>query len=67
MTHPTSDTPFYRNQLKELIDFQITGVNQDHEGYLCLILQKGNYTKALWLYSDDEGNNPGSFEIQGGN
>ena len=53
---------FYVKQLEVLVGETVEGVVTDEEGQF-FGLRIGS--KILWLLSDDEGNEPGSFEIQG--
>ena len=69
MTHPTvGEKDFRLKQLKPLIGGQImTGVVDDTDGYnlwLGLSIEKDEKSKILWFLADDEGNAPGSFDIQ---
>ena len=56
---------FYISQLKCLTDGKVIGFIKDKnsEYYGLIIKNKTGEKKAVWLYSDDEGNAPGSFEI----
>ena len=63
MTH--SNSAFYVNQLQPFVGRKISRVVTtpiDEWGQQYFGLRIGD--KIIWFYSDDEGNNPGSFEIQ---
>jgi hypothetical protein len=56
---------FYKKQLSLLIGGKVTSVVQDNEGeFFGLTIETKKKDQILWLLSDDEGNSPGSFEIQ---
>ena len=58
---------FYTERLQALIGQTVTATVSDAEGeFFGLLLRdaKGKQI-ALWLQSDDEGNAPGSFSIEG--
>jgi hypothetical protein len=56
---------FYKKQLSPLIGGKITSVVQDNEGeFFGLNISMKEKEFIVWLLSDDEGNSPGSFEIQ---
>ena len=64
MTHPTVATAkYYLKELDTLIGYTIHGTAHDEEGFLCLLLGKGEHKKALWFLADEEANNPGTFDI----
>lgn len=57
---------FYTDRLSPLVGAKVTAVVSDPEGEffgLSLTLPGGN-RKTLWFLSDDEGNGPGSFDIE---
>jgi hypothetical protein len=65
MTH--TDPRFYIAQLRDagILNTPLTGFAYDADGYIGLIFTKPDASRVvIWLYSDDEGNAPGSFEIQ---
>lgn len=56
---------FYTKQLDPLIGGKITSVISDSDGeFFGLEVTKGKKTFVIWFLQDDEGNGPGSFEIQ---
>lgn len=58
---------FYLEQLMPLVGATITGGVNDPDGEffgLELTLKSGE-KKTLWFLSDDEGNGPGSFSLEG--
>ena len=58
------ESKFYIEKLMPLVGGKLTGFVVDGE-YYGLVFTKPDKTKTIvWLYSDDEGNNPGSFELQ---
>ena len=63
-------TKFYTNKLKKLVGSKIESVtyaeedNYGNEFFGLVIKLKNGKEKILWLLSDDEGNAPGSFDIQ---
>lgn len=61
----TGTTKFYLDQLEPLIGGKIVQLADAGEGFYGIVIQtvpKG-IRKILILMSDDEGNDPGSFEI----
>ena len=56
---------FYKKQLTPLAGGRITSVATDPEGeFFGLEITTEERKYILWLLADDEGNSPGSFEIQ---
>ena len=71
MTHPTANTvEWYTDQLNKFVGWTVAGTliadPMSDGGFYALILQNPEKTGnvAVWFQSDDEGNWPGSFEIQ---
>lgn len=66
MTYPnTSTVNFYLKQLNPLVGGTIQGFVKDCQGFYALVIETpDDHIHYLWIYSDDEGNNPGSFMIQ---
>lgn len=57
---------FYVKQLSQVVGGTITTVAVDNENEffgLAIAMPDGN-RKVLWFLSDDEGNGPGSFDIE---
>jgi len=55
----------YLNKLGDFLGAKITGLVEAEDGFYGLELTKPDGKKvALIFFSDDEGNAPGSFEIQ---
>ena len=63
MTHPNAGGDWYKNKLRPLLGSEVVGIYQDEEGFLCIVCEKDDVTYHLWLFSDDEGNYPGSFDL----
>ena len=63
MTH--SPANFYVTQLNELFGAKVTGFVKDPDNlyYGIAFTLPDRSRKTLWLLSDDEGNNPGSFDL----
>ena len=64
MSHCSVD--FYVKELSPLVDGKIIKIVKDDsygEEYYGLLVQKGNKKYTMWILADDEGNGPGSFEI----
>lgn len=60
----TDATNWYLDQLKPLVGGTIVALADAGDEYYGLIVKtKAGPRKVLILLSDDEGNNPGSFEI----
>jgi len=59
-----SHAKFYIDKLLQFVDGKIVGVVNSPDGFFGLTIKVKNDTKVLWFLSDDEGNNPGSFDIQ---
>ncbi len=56
---------FYLNQLKPLVGGTITGTVTDLEGeFFGLRVRTHKQERVLWILRDDEGNGPGSFNIE---
>ena len=58
---------YYLDQLGKLVGGKIVGVAKDDSGdedFYGLIVEKGKKKRAIFFLRDDEGNGPGSFEIQ---
>ena len=56
---------FYVKILNELRGFKILGGVKDRgEEFFGLKVEKNGDAKVIWFLMDDEGNGPGSFEIQ---
>ena len=72
MPNTVSDTTnFYLEQLAVIVGGTVTGTVRsgvdetlDEEYFGLKIMGKDGKSKILWLLSDDEGNGPGSFEIE---
>ncbi len=60
----TEDQQFFLKQLSILLDGEIIGFVFDSNGYYGLKVKKEGQELAVWFYSDDAGNAPGSFDIQ---
>jgi hypothetical protein len=68
----TTDAMFYLNQLRCLVGGRVTGLARtgptengfEEEFFGLVIILPDGSSKTLILLSDDEGNGPGSFEIQ---
>ena len=66
MTWPTEQSvSWYTKQLDRFKGWVVIGTTTGDDGYYALLLKdpKTDELGAIWLYSDDEGNMPGSFEI----
>jgi len=68
---PSKQTRFYINKLKPLRGFIVCGFTYDatsdpteEQHYGIILKDRSENKKVLWLLRDDEGNGPGSFEIQ---
>jgi hypothetical protein len=63
---PKKRNEFYTDKLAALAGFTIVGAVTDTEGeFFGLQLRApSGILSTLWLLSDDEGNGPGSFELQ---
>lgn len=66
-----SESDWYMDQLSKykgwtVFDCLHADPGDDDEGFFALILQNSESHEkvAVWFYSDDEGNAPGSFMIQ---
>lgn len=60
-----SNADFYCKELQPLMDGKVVNTAQDPEGEffgLVIELPTGKQ-KILWILQDDEGNGPGSFDI----
>jgi hypothetical protein len=72
MTHPTAaSVRWYTDRLNAFISWTVVGTSIEDdvdEGYFALRLRNPETGEdaLIWFYSDDEGNNPGSFDIQRG-
>ena len=56
---------FYIKQLEQLIDGRVVGCATDtQEGFLGLVVKTKAGKRIVWFLCDEEGNGPGSFEIQ---
>jgi hypothetical protein len=69
MTHPTeASVGSYMNELNEFHDWVVAGTTQAQHSkqfYALLLRNPETHEKvAIWFYSDDEGNQPGSFVIE---
>jgi len=63
MTH--SQIEFYLRELRQLVGYRIVGLAKDNSGeFYGLELSNNGQKKLVWFLMDDEGNGPGSFEIQ---
>lgn len=68
----TTNATFYLDQLRCLVGGRITGLartgpsddGSEGEFYGLVVLLPDGKQKTLILLSDDEGNGPGSFELQ---
>ena len=58
-----NEAEFYLKRLERFVGKKVEGLAQDDEGYFGLVIDG----QILWFFSDDEGNAPGSFEIQKAN
>lgn len=56
-------TKFYLKKLEPLVGGKITGLVEDGTGFFGLKINVKGKERALFLLRDDEGNGPGSFEI----
>ena len=63
---PEKKNQFYTDKLAALAGFTIVGAVTDTEGeFFGLQLRApSGILSTLWLLSDDEGNGPGSFDLQ---
>ena len=57
---------FYVEQLAKFVGYKVSGVVSSPDGFFGLKLKSGKSEKIVWFLSDDEGNAPGSFEVQAG-
>ena len=70
MTHVNkSSLEYYTDRLKGLVGGEITGViastpSEFGDVFVGLIIGVKDKSFRLWLLSDDEGNGPGSFDIE---
>ena len=56
---------FYIKQLEQLVGGRVVGCAKDtQEGFLGLVVKTKAGKRIVWFLCDDEGNGPGSFEIQ---
>jgi len=57
---------FYIKQLEQLVGGQVVGCATDGspEGFVGLVVKTKSGKKIVWFLCDDEGNGPGSFDIQ---
>lgn len=46
---------------KRLLGFTVVKVIRNNEGVLGIIFKKKNILRCAWVYSDDEGNDPGTL------
>ena len=59
-------TKFYTEQLSQLVGSKVKSVVNDGKGFFGLeIIFPNKEEKVIWFLQDDEGNGPGSFEING--
>ena len=61
-----ADTDFYTSQLVTLIDSRVTGVIKDDENefFGLQFTTKEGKRMNLWILRDDEGNGPGSIDLE---
>jgi hypothetical protein len=56
---------FIIEQLKKLEGYTITGTATDPDGeFPAFVCKKGELVKVVFILADDQGNGPGSVEIQ---
>jgi hypothetical protein len=60
---------FYLEQLAQFVGWKVTGVakaplDEFGDAYFGLVLTKSAAKRIVWFLRDDEGNGPGSFEVQ---
>ena len=53
---------YYTDRLEKLVGGKIVGVVTDEE-FFGFVVQVRNKRVVLWFLQDDEGNGPGSFEL----
>ncbi len=59
----SSAVDFYTEQLAPLVDGKVDKILSDEDGFIGLKIVSGKKEYVVWFLSDDEGNSPGSFEI----
>lgn len=61
-----ADANFYTNQLATLIDSRVTSVIKDDENefFGLQFTTKEGKRMNLWILRDDEGNGPGSIDLE---
>jgi hypothetical protein len=58
---------FWAEKLTKFIGHKVEGVTVDqNDEFFGLILTKGKSKTIVWIMEDDEGNGPGSLDIQEG-
>jgi hypothetical protein len=63
MSHASAQ--FQADRLSQFIGWKVEDVTVDQDGEMFgLILSKGKMRTVIWILQDDEGNGPGSIEIQ---
>jgi len=56
---------FYLKKLQPLIGAEVVGlVKDENDEFYGLQLRRDNRRFVLWFSSDDEGNGPGSFDLE---
>lgn len=65
MTKKEKQNEFYLKQLHQLVGGKIIGLAEDpkHEFFGLVVRNRGEQS-ICWFLMDDEGNGPGSFEIE---
>jgi len=57
---------YYTEKLAAFVGGKITGVafDNDGEGFFGIKVKVGRKENIIWFLRDDEGNGPGSFDVQ---
>lgn len=55
---------FYAEQLAKFVGCKVSGVVTSPDGFFGLKIKSGRMENIVWFLRDDEGNGPGSCEVQ---